>query len=363
MINLRAADWRPWFFGGPTLLRELSRKTLETEWVEFNPRGAARCLPAIVVPLVIGLVIGQPGGGMIAAGGAMSVGFGSFKRLRGSRVAPMLLATAGTGLSTWVGTLAGPSRLTITLLAGLWGLLYGLLTMVDAAASWVGLQGTIALLVTSAYAVHGGHGNTRAALVIAGGLFQTLMVYVLWRIQGVPKVRDSHAPQTSVLAPLRKMDSDDWLYVWRCAFTLMLATGVYRWKDLPNGYWVPMTALIVLKADFQQTFMRGTARFTGTVAGAVLATLIAAGLRPGPWTLVVLVVLFAWASYALLNVNYAAYAVFITGYVVFLLSFAGLPQLEVVEHRALNTALGGALALVAYLPFWGRREMDALERG
>jgi uncharacterized membrane protein YccC len=57
------------------------------------------------------------------------------------------------------------------------------------------------------------------------------------------------------------------------------------------------------------------------------------------------VVLFAWASYTLLNVNYAYFAVFLTAYVVFLLSLAGVSQQPLVMHHVLFTAMGGALAL------------------
>ncbi len=56
-------------------------------------------------------------------------------------------------------------------------------------------------------------------------------------------------------------------------------------------------------------------------------------------------VLFAWLAYATLNVNYAIFAVFITGYIVFMLSLAQMPGAEIAHRRVLCTALGGAIAL------------------
>ncbi len=45
----------------------------------------------------------------MAASGAVSVGFGSYQELGGSRTAPMLFATLGMCISSWIGTLAGQS--------------------------------------------------------------------------------------------------------------------------------------------------------------------------------------------------------------------------------------------------------------
>ena len=68
-----------------------------------------------------------------------------------------------------------------------------------------------------------------------------------------------------------------------------------------------------------------------------------------------LTALFAWLAYALVNVNYGLFAVFLTAYIVFLLDFGGLSTKVVVAHRTLNTALGGGLALLSYVTVLIRR--------
>ena len=112
-----------------------------------------------------------------------------------------------------------------------------------------------------------------------------------------------------------------------------------------------MTAAIVMKGTFMQTFQRGIARILGTLAGAALATLIAAYLRPDPWVLAALVVLFTGLSYLMIYVNYGTFAVCLTAYVVFLLALAGLPESAVIAHRSMNTILGGAIALAMHAVF------------
>ena len=131
--------------------------------------------------------------------------------------------------------------------------------------------------------------------------------------------------------------------------TLGLGAELARLLVLPNGYWVPMTALLVLKPDFRQTFHRGLERVVGTLAGAALASLLVHAIHLDPFTMGCLIVFFAWLGYTLVNVNYAVYAVFLTAYIVFLLDFGGLTPAVVVTHRALNTALGGGLALLSYV--------------
>ena len=114
-----------------------------------------------------------------------------------------------------------------------------------------------------------------------------------------------------------------------------------------------MTAAIVMKGTLRQTFQRGLARIIGTLAGAALATLIAATLRPDPWILAGLVVIFTGSCYLLIYVNYATFAVCLTSYVVFLLALAGLPENDVIAHRSLSTILGGAVALAVHSAFSG----------
>jgi uncharacterized membrane protein YgaE (UPF0421/DUF939 family) len=98
----------------------------------------------------------------------------------------------------------------------------------------------------------------------------------------------------------------------------------------PAPSFAPMTTVLLLKPDFHQTFVRGVARIVGTFAGAV-ATLIVAALRSGPIAIGILIVVFAGLCYSLPYVNYAIYVVCVTSYIVFLLAFSGLPNLQ--SHR------------------------------
>ena len=140
----------------------------------------------------------------------------------------------------------------------------------------------------------------------------------------------------------------------RLAVTLVATTVLSDAFSLPRGYWISLTALIVLKPEFQDTFARGVGRVAGTVLGATLATLVEAALHPGHAMLVPLVLACIWSGYAVFRINYVVFSICITGYVVFLLGLAGVNQSVVVTYRILDTALGGAAALIAYAlwPTW-----------
>ena len=140
----------------------------------------------------------------------------------------------------------------------------------------------------------------------------------------------------------------------RLAVTLVATTVLSDAFSLPRGYWISLTALIVLKPEFQDTFARGVGRVAGTVLGATLATLVEAALHPGHAMLVPLVLACIWSGYAVFRINYVVFSICITGYVVFLLGLAGVSQSVVVTYRILDTALGGAAALIAYAlwPTW-----------
>ena len=334
--------------------RKLTTDTLIFDWSKFHPRAALLCVPAIAISLAVGLGTDHVRQGVMAAAGAFSVGFGSFQELRHSRRAPMLLAAAVMCISSWIGALAGLSGITPVFVCTLWGFLYGTVWTLSPGAAWIALQGVVWLVISTAYPAHGLGALTRGSMVLAGGLLQMFLVLAFWQILGsiTPPfggVNQDGEPETFSNGVLGS--SMERVQALRAATVLAIAAALYRWLALPNGYWIPMTAAIVMKGTLRQTFQRGLARIVGTLAGAALATLIAAGLRPGPWILAALVVIFAGSCYLLIYVNYATFAVCLTSYVVFLLALAGLPESGLIAHRSLSTVLGGAVALAVHAAF------------
>lgn len=142
----------------------------------------------------------------------------------------------------------------------------------------------------------------------------------------------------------------------RLGVILAIATALYRIFPLQRGYWIPLTALIVLKPDFTTTFTRGAARSVGTILGALLTTLLVSLLLPTDRVLILLDALAAFIAFTFLNVNYAIFSSFLTIEVVILLTFVDPRPFVTTFDRTLDTVIGGALALLAYAlwPTWER---------
>jgi len=148
----------------------------------------------------------------------------------------------------------------------------------------------------------------------------------------------------------------------RLAAALVVATVLYRTLPGSHEYWIAIAALMVLRPDFDTTITRGLGRAGGTVTGAVLATIIAAELRPGPVALAVLISVIAVVVFTVRQTNYGLYALFWTPLVVFFAAFGGLPPLTAAADRAIDNLIGIVLALAIFLvwPTWAATEVPRL---
>src|SRR6185312_1623784 len=152
----------------------------------------------------------------------------------------------------------------------------------------------------------------------------------------------------------------------RCGVCVAIALALSHVLPLSRGYWMPMTVAIVLKPDFGATWRYGLLRVAGTLGGLLLTTafLHFAGFN-NFWFALALMAVLCFAFRELATVHYGIAVVCLTGTVVILLSFYGIPAAASVHARAVDTMLGSAMALLAYFawPTWERgREREVLAR-
>jgi uncharacterized membrane protein YccC len=142
----------------------------------------------------------------------------------------------------------------------------------------------------------------------------------------------------------------------RMAVCLSAALWISRLLQLPHGYWLPMTAAIVLRPDFAATFNFGLLRVLGTVLGLVLTTVLLHITPDEPWAHLALMAALCRAFRYLASAHYGIAVAALTGTVVILLSFEGVNPGMAVSDRVINTALGCGMALFAYVawPTWER---------
>ena len=348
-------------------------------WHNQTFRDALVLLPAIAICLGIGIALGHPAAGMIAGGGAMTVGFGARQSIDDSRLLPMLFVSVGMTFAAFLGVLIGYTNYLLVPIAALWGFGYGMLTTREEGYSWVGQQCVITFLVASAFPASLGPACDRALLILAGGAVQLISSAILLRLfrqlgdhlSSLARyiraeqlaLRQAYLMATQSILGRRFLNSAI-PYSLRLAVTLAVTTEIYRRLQFASGYWIPMTALLVLKPGLTDTVSRAIARLVGTLAGAIIVSSCLAHLpTPSPAVLAAFTLLFAWLSYGTTNINYALFSLCITGYIVFLLSINNVPGPLVAQRRAICTALGGSIALAVRLIVIYRRKKQREKSG
>lgn len=154
-------------------------------------------------------------------------------------------------------------------------------------------------------------------------------------------------------------DSTAFRHALRLAFSVMAGEAIGRGLGFTRPYWIPMTVAIVLKPDFSSTFSRGVLRLAGTFLGLIVATALFHVLPATVWAQIAAIagLMFAVRYYG--AAHYGILAGAVGALVVFLISLTGVAPKEAIAARALDTAIGGALALAVYgfWPTWERTQV------
>jgi uncharacterized membrane protein YccC len=134
---------------------------------------------------------------------------------------------------------------------------------------------------------------------------------------------------------------------------------------LPRGYWAVVAAATVLRPSFGATFTRGAERALGTLAGVVIATLIADAIDPGGWGIVVVVAVLAFGTFAVFGASFAAGVAGLTAVIVFLLHAIAPASATLALDRGIDTAIGATIGLIAYAvwPTWSGTSTGRLLAG
>ncbi|HEY0263230.1 MAG TPA: FUSC family protein [Granulicella sp.] len=197
-------------------------------------------------------------------------------------------------------------------------------------------------------------------------------VYAVWSGTEVRSTRTlltatAPAATTSVLEALRS----NWTFhslmmrhalrvsVVAIADVLLMRTLMQR-LHVSHGAWLAMTSLIVLQPFGSGTLRKGVQRVGGTIAGGILAALLAASIRSetGIIAVITLTSIMTLATYA---VDYAWYSFFLTPTFV-LLSLPHLRDWRYAGIRIGATILGAIVAVLAMRLLWPEREQRRLGR-
>jgi uncharacterized membrane protein YccC len=151
------------------------------------------------------------------------------------------------------------------------------------------------------------------------------------------------------------LDSTVFRHALRLAVCLGLGDALGRAVTLQRTYWIPMTIAIVLKPDFTTTQSRGVLRIGGTLAGLALATALFHFIHTGPMSDIALMGVFMFLLRWIGPANYGIFVIALSALVVLLAAATDVAPRDVIVARAINTSIGGLMAMIVYA-VWPTRE-------
>ena len=157
--------------------------------------------------------------------------------------------------------------------------------------------------------------------------------------------------------------SREWHHGLRILFTLMCCEAIVMLLNLPQGYWVTLTAFIVLMvAPLGQLQARIWSRFYGTLLGSILALSLIWFLGQGEWLYpaTCITVFLAFATFY--KARYEVHVFWLTMMMVFAITLLLPSDPYIAFYRAVDTMTGALLAFLAmhlFIPSWTRRWLDS----
>lgn len=329
------------------------REAADQVWHKLEKRRAAFATCPVAACLVVGFFSGHKASASVAAGSAFTVGFGAFNALSSAPVLSMVLTSLLISAATIVGSLCGLTPATLYLGSVAIALAAGGLFAAGKHASWIGLQCGSFFVVAAAFPLGSRYALLRGALVVAGGATQVALYMSLWLFMPAGGLLESiEAWRLGAVLRGRQVRQGTYFHSApvqhgiRLAIALCAATYIYRHFAIHDGYWIPMTALLILRPDWSVTRRRGLARICGTLLGAGTASLVVLAVSDRAVILLLLAIAFTLACFSLQNVSYALFCCVLTFYVVFLLAFDDVAAHRTILLRLLCTVIGGCISLL-----------------
>jgi uncharacterized membrane protein YccC len=166
--------------------------------------------------------------------------------------------------------------------------------------------------------------------------------------------------QHSLLSLLREnctLESAVFRHALRLGVSLSLGVILYSITNLPMGYWITLTTMLVLKPNLGGTFQRFFQRVGGTILGAVVAAMILAAIASKP-VLDIIIIITVFFGVALIAFNYGYSVVFLSIFILLITDTSNSTGWQFAEVRVLNTLIGAGFAFGSHYFLWPNWERD-----
>lgn len=146
-----------------------------------------------------------------------------------------------------------------------------------------------------------------------------------------------------------RADSVAWFTAWRMALAAAIAGGISEFIGVGHAYWAVLTSTIILHqwVDRIATTRRAAHRAVGTILGLGVVAIVVT-VDPGPWWVVLIVIICAIGQDVLVPLNYALGLILVTPMALLSIEATGLGgSLDtLLGDRLLDTLIGAAAAVL-----------------
>ena len=197
-------------------------------------------------------------------------------------------------------------------------------------------------------------GYFTVAVEVACGVRQTEGLAELARARA-PEPEEAAKPGVwAVLRANLGLQSLSFRHALRLSIAVAVAVWLADYLMIERGYWIGLTAAVILQPFLATTWQRALERVIGSVLGGLIAAGIGLVIHT-PLGIVAVVFPLAIITLAVRGVNYTLFVLFLTPQFVLiaeLFQTGGAPNWHLAGLRALDSVLGGVLGLAAGFLLW-----------
>ncbi len=337
-----------------------------------------RTAATVVVPLIVGQMMGHPGLGLTIGAGGLQV---AFTDQEGATPRTLVLAVLGCVAAAFFGGLASNWHAAIAVpLIALLAFTAGMLAAFGNVAGNLGFILLLTYASSQSLPIMLHQELDRLFWFGLGGVWAMALTLLLWRLRrglgdrnaGTGIQEDANAavglgdlppavgiPAGSPAGPVPgwsallgshlTWNSPVFQHALRLAAGAAIAVAIGRTFHPAHGFWLILTVLVIIKPEFALTRRRALERVLGSLAGGMAAIWIVLYFHDIV-ALDLLIGIFALLAFSNLPRNYGLYVFFLTPFIVLLTSMAVPSDGEIAFSRMYQTLLGGGLGLaVAFL--------------
>lgn len=150
---------------------------------KLSPYLALRNAAGVLLPLVIGHLLGMPRGGLAVASGALNVSYSDSSEPYAERAKRMLASSFLCAFAVSLGAMAGRYQVLSIMIATAWAFITGLFVAVGSTAADLGVISLVLMLIYAAQPLTPHEAAYSGILALSGGLLQTALSLALWPVR------------------------------------------------------------------------------------------------------------------------------------------------------------------------------------